>query len=102
MQTSNTIIYYHSEDYELVCEYCACGGIEYVDWIMLGDVIPNVHGCFEVAKANAFCGNMVVVTSNNECYCRGKGKENSCTQQPGFPGNVYRMDTGKLGDFQFE
>ena len=89
------------EDYEVVCEYCACGGIENIDWKMLGGGgISTVRGCFERAKANSFCGNMVVVSSNNDCYCRGKGKENSCTQDPGFPGNVYRR-TGKVQGCQY-
>ena len=63
--------------------------------MQLSTTLDSVDKCFEVAKANNFCGKMIVMNKGN-CYCRGVGKEDSCTRIPVASWKVYTEKTGKL------
>ena len=48
--------------------------------MFLGNSNYSIEGCFEAAKSNNFCGTMIIM-GDLKCYCRGKGKEDSCTKR---------------------
>ena len=79
-----------------MCENCACGGSQDIDWMLVSNdsSTDSVDKCFEASQANTFCGKMIVLGSGN-CYCRGVGREDSCSRQFASTWMVYIEKTGK-------
>ena len=76
-----------------MCKNCGCGGQPDIDYKDLGNLTGGADECFEIAKGNSFCGNMILMDfGNGRCYCRGIGKESSCNkkQLPGRNASVYQ------------
>ena len=90
------------ENIEMVCNNCQCGGQPEIDYEDLGTANGGADECFGIAKTNSFCGSMIVIdVSNGRCYCRGIGKESSCSKEP-VPGNnwsVYQSVYTKHGKY---
>ena len=86
----------------MVCNNCQCGGQPEIDYKDLGNANGGADECFGIAKTNRFCGSMIVIDfGNGRCYCRGIGKESSCSKEP-VPGNnwsVYQSVYTKHGKY---
>ena len=81
------------ENIHIVCKNCGCGGQPDIDYKDLGNLTGGADECFEIAKGNSFCGNMILMDfGNGRCYCRGIGKESSCSKKqiPGRNATVYQ------------
>ena len=77
----------------MVCNNCQCGGQPEIDYEDLGNANGGADECFGIAKTNSFCGSMIVIDlGNGRCYCRGIGKESSCSKRsiPGYNASVYQ------------
>ena len=82
------------ENFELVCNNCACGGQPEIDYKDLGNLNGGADECFGIAKTNSFCGRMIIVHFDyGRCYCRVIGKESSCSKKqfPGHNWSVYQL-----------
>ena len=86
----------------MVCNNCQCGGQPEIDYEDLGNANGGADECFGIAKTNKFCGSMIIIDlGNGRCYCRGIGKESSCSKEP-VPGNnwsVYQSVYTKHGKY---
>ena len=79
------------ENIEMVCNNCQCGGQPEIDYEDLGNANGGADECFGIAKTNKFCGSMIIIDlGNGRCYCRGIGKESSCSKEP-VPGNNWSV-----------
>ncbi len=79
-----------------MCEKCGCGGIDGVDYKLVGGNIDSPGKCFDASGRDGFCGTMIVTFTTGECYCRGAGKEDTCTKSPDFF-SVYK----KIGNIEW-
>ena len=80
--------------------------MENEDWKKLGDGIWTVAECVDLANADVFCGQMIMMEHENSlrCFCRGLGKENTCSPTSGSRDgskrqydywNIYSLNPGK-------
>ena len=77
--------------YTTTCEDCKCEGVENIDWKKLSDGIPTVEECFNLADKDDFCGRMIVMDmANDKCFCRGVGKQRTCSKRSKSNWNVYQ------------
>ena len=59
-----------------------CDGQSDIDFKLLG-YNSSAEYCSKIAERDSFCGYMIIIDfTNNICYCRGVGKEKSCSKSP--------------------